>query len=131
SFTTQAQNGPEQDKSKDTSGKKTVRVALVQFDAVPEKPKDNVDHLERLTEAAVKRGARWVMFHELAVSDCTNKLDQFAELVPDARLCYGPDDEGGETKGRFWSLGIVGQGRRQGRARTLLRRTDIRWPEGR
>src|SRR5215475_8284823 len=83
SLTIQAQDASKQDKSKDTSGKKTVRVALIQFDAVPEKPKDNVDSMERLTEAAVKRGARWVMFHEMAVCDCTDKLDQFAELVPD------------------------------------------------
>ena len=61
---------------------KKIPVALIQFDAVPEETQRNLDGMERLAEAAAAQGARWIMFHELTLSDCTPRLDELAEPVP-------------------------------------------------
>jgi len=62
---------------------RTVRLALVQFDAVPEQVDRNRTQMDRLARQAATQGARWIMFHEGTVCDYTDKLDQFAEFVPD------------------------------------------------
>jgi len=62
---------------------RTIPVALVQFDAVPEQVDRNTDAVERLTEKAVASGARWVMFHEGTLCDYTNRLKDLAEPVSD------------------------------------------------
>lgn len=64
-------------------GARSIRVALVQFDAVPEQVEANLKNMARLTRAAANAGARWVLFHEGTVCDYTNRLNQLAELVPD------------------------------------------------
>jgi len=61
----------------------TVRVALIQFDAVPEQVEQNRARMDRLARQAAAQGARWIMFHEGTVCDYTDKLDQFAEIVPE------------------------------------------------
>ncbi len=66
---------------------RSVKVALVQFDSVPEKTKQNLDEMERLTRKAVEHGARWVMFHEGCLTDYTPRLDKLAEPVPDGPSC--------------------------------------------
>ena len=38
--------------------------------------------MERLAVESVRRGARWIMFHEGTVCDYTPRLEQFAEAVP-------------------------------------------------
>lgn len=68
--------------SRPKGGAKTVRVSLVQFDAVPEQIERNIEQVERLSEQAVSGRARWVMFHEATLSDYTPKLVQLAEPVP-------------------------------------------------
>jgi predicted amidohydrolase len=60
-----------------------VRVALVQFDAVPEQVEANRRKMQSLAEHAAAAGARWVMFHEGTVCDYTPQLARFAEAVPD------------------------------------------------
>ncbi len=65
----------------------TRRVALVQFDALPEQPQRNLQEMERLVRQAVGRGARWVMFHEGTLADYTAKVEQVAEPVPDGPAC--------------------------------------------
>lgn len=61
---------------------RTIPVALVQFDAVPEQVDRNTAQVERLTEAAVGSGARWVIFHEGTLCDYTNRLAELAEPIP-------------------------------------------------
>lgn len=60
-----------------------ITIALIQFDAVPERVDENLAAMERLLERAVESGARWVMFHEATVVDYTPKLSTYAEGVPD------------------------------------------------
>jgi predicted amidohydrolase len=61
---------------------RVIPVALVQFDAAPEKVGANLAAMERLARVAVKKGARWVVFHEGALCDYTDKLERLAEAVP-------------------------------------------------
>lgn len=61
---------------------RTIPVALVQFDAVPEQVDRNSAEIERLTKQAVRMGARWVMFHEGTLCDYTGRLGELAEPVP-------------------------------------------------
>lgn len=67
--------------------KRTVDVALVQFDAVPEEIDRNLARMEELVGNAVEQGARWVMFHEGTVCDYTPRLNELAEPVPGGRCC--------------------------------------------
>ena len=69
----------------DSTSPRTVVVALVQFDAVPEAIDRNLAEMDRLARAAVDRGARWVQFHEGCVSDYTPQLKTLAETVPDGK----------------------------------------------
>ncbi|MBI5092595.1 MAG: carbon-nitrogen hydrolase family protein [Candidatus Hydrogenedentes bacterium] len=62
---------------------RTIRVALIQFDAVPEQAERNVAKMEMLVRDAVRSGAQWVLFHEGTVCDYTPNLKQLAEPVPD------------------------------------------------
>jgi predicted amidohydrolase len=62
---------------------RTVRVGLVQFDAVPERVERNVSRMQQLARDAARRGARWVIFHEGTTCDYTANLDRCAEPVPD------------------------------------------------
>lgn len=71
----------------DTKSIRIIKVALVQFDAIPEQPKRNLGEMERLMRQASSLGARIVMFHELTLSDYTSRLDDFAESVPDGPAC--------------------------------------------
>jgi predicted amidohydrolase len=64
---------------------RTIPIALVQFDAVPEQVDRNLREMERLAEQAAKSGARWVMFHEGTVCDYTPRLREFAEQVPEGK----------------------------------------------
>jgi len=61
---------------------KTVRVALIQFDAKPEAAEQNVDKMAALARQAARRGARWILFHEGTVCDYTPRLRDLAEEVP-------------------------------------------------
>jgi predicted amidohydrolase len=56
---------------------KKLRVALIQFDAVPEKPDRNVRRIEELAAQAVRDGAKLVMFHEGTLTDYTPRLAGF------------------------------------------------------
>jgi predicted amidohydrolase len=64
---------------------RTIPIALVQFDAVPEQVDRNLQEVGRLTEQAAKSGARWVIFHEGTVCDYTPRLHELAELVPEGK----------------------------------------------
>jgi predicted amidohydrolase len=61
---------------------RTIPVALVQFDSLPEQTRENLDHMEGLTERAARSGARWVFFHENTVSDYSPNVKDIAEEVP-------------------------------------------------
>lgn len=67
----------------DNSRTKTICVALVQFDAVPEHIERNVSQVEVLSKKAVASGARWVVFHENCLCDYTPKVSELAEKVPE------------------------------------------------
>ena len=69
------------------SAMRTWRVALVQFDAVPEQPERNLTEMERLARLAVNQGARLVMFHEGTLTDYTPRLNELGERVPDGPAC--------------------------------------------
>lgn len=62
---------------------RTVKVALVQFDAVPEETERNLREMERLARQAAKRKPWLIMFHEGCLTDYTPRLDELAEPVPD------------------------------------------------
>lgn len=64
---------------------RTIPVALVQFDAVPEQTARNLKQMERLAARAVKDGARWVLFHAGTVTDYTPRLRMLAEAVPNGQ----------------------------------------------
>ena len=80
--------------------KRTIRVALVQFDAVPEQVEANLAKMKRLSTAAADAGARWILFHEGTVADYVGDVGRYAEPVPSgpstqfmmriaaARRCY-------------------------------------------
>jgi predicted amidohydrolase len=91
---------------------RTIRVALVQFDAVPEQIERNVGQVELLSQKAVASGARWVCFHESSLSDYTPRLKELAEEIPE-----GPSTrrlaELAERLGCYLSFGL--SERRDGR----------------
>ena len=62
-----------------------IPVALIQFDAIPEKSTRNLTKIVSLTEKANDLGAHWIMFHEGTICDYTPQLTKFAEPVPDGR----------------------------------------------
>ena len=64
---------------------RTVRVALVQFDARPEAVGDNLDRMQRWVAEAGEAKARWIMFHEGTLCDYTPRVAEYAEPVPDGR----------------------------------------------
>jgi len=66
---------------------RSIKVALVQFDSVPEKTEHNLDQMERLAREATEHGARWVMFHEGCLTDYTPRLEKLAEPVPNGPSC--------------------------------------------
>jgi predicted amidohydrolase len=71
--------------SKRVNGKfqiKTVRVALIQFDAKPGAAAENLHKMAAIGREAVREGARWIMFHEGTVCDYTPRLADLAEHVP-------------------------------------------------
>jgi len=61
---------------------RTIPLALIQFDAVPEHVDQNLKVMEALAEEARARGARWIMFHEGTVCDYTPRVRELAEAVP-------------------------------------------------
>jgi len=65
--------------------KRMLKVALVQFDAIPEKPETNCRKMKQLAAAAARKGARLVMFHEGTFCDYTPHLDKLAEPVPSGK----------------------------------------------
>jgi predicted amidohydrolase len=69
------------------AGVKSLRVALVQFDATPEQSEHNLQQMDRLTRQAVSQKARLVMFHEGALTDYTARLKELAEPVPGGNAC--------------------------------------------
>jgi predicted amidohydrolase len=71
----------------DSSPAESVRVALVQFDAVPGQRERNLDQMQRLVEQAVSGGAHLVMFHELATSDYVDDIEPLAEPIPEGPSC--------------------------------------------
>ena len=60
----------------------TIRLALVQCDTIPQQPQRNLETIERLSRAAAKSGARWVMFHEGTLHDYSERPMEQAEEVP-------------------------------------------------
>jgi predicted amidohydrolase len=70
------------DNPKGKSGR-TIRVALVQYDAVPEHIDRNIGQVELLAQKAVASGARWVVFHESSLSDYTPRLKELAQEIPE------------------------------------------------
>lgn len=81
------------------------RIALIQFDAVPEEKDRNLREMERLTRAAAKQGARWIVFHESTVTDYTPKLSELAEPVPSGPSTRAIQALGAEL-GVFISFGL-------------------------
>jgi len=63
----------------------TIPIALIQFDAVPEKVERNLERMELLAERTASLGARWIMFHEGTICDYTPRVTDFAEPVPNGR----------------------------------------------
>lgn len=71
----------------DAESKDVIRVALVQFDAVPGNVKKNLESMSRIAKQARALDARLVMFHELATSDYQDEISTVAESVPDGPSC--------------------------------------------
>jgi predicted amidohydrolase len=66
----------------ETSGVREISVAIVQFESAQDNPQTNFDHMARLARKAVERGSRWVLFHEVSLTDHTAP-----EPVPTGRMC--------------------------------------------
>ena len=66
---------------------KTLRVALVQFDAKPEQVDGNLREMRRLCRRAAADGAELVMFHEGTICDYTRRVAELAEPAPDGPSC--------------------------------------------
>jgi len=60
----------------------TKRIALIQFDAIPEERDRNLREMDRLARAAAEQGAKWIVFHEGTLVDYTPRLSDLAEPVP-------------------------------------------------
>ena len=75
---------------------RSIKVALVQFDSVPEKTDCNLEEMERLIRMAVEQGARWIMFHEGCLTDYTPHLNELAEPVPEGTSCQQVSQLAGE-----------------------------------
>ena len=71
--------------NRESRGTRSIRVAMVQFDAVPEHIDRNVREVERLAENARGSGARWVLFHENCLCDYTPRVRELSEEVPEGR----------------------------------------------
>lgn len=65
----------------------THRIALVQFDSVPEQNARNVEAIARLATTAAGRGAKFIMFHEVTVTDYVGDVEKFSEEVPGGPAC--------------------------------------------
>ena len=61
---------------------KTIRVALVQFDAKPEAVEEDLHRMASLARQAVQERTRWIVFHEGTVCDYTPRLADLAEKIP-------------------------------------------------
>jgi predicted amidohydrolase len=61
---------------------RTIPVALIQSDSIPEQVERNLHQMEGLAVRAARSGARWIMFHEGTVCDYTPRLKELAEEVP-------------------------------------------------
>ena len=82
-----------------------LRAALIQFDAVPEKPQRNLRRMKELATRAAGKGAELVMFHEGTLCDYTPRLAELAESVPDGRGCRAMRRLAGEL-GVYISYGL-------------------------
>jgi predicted amidohydrolase len=69
------------------AAKSSYRIAIVQFDTIPEKNAHNVRQIERLSRAAAAKGAEIILFHESAVTDLVSDIDKYSELVPEGPAC--------------------------------------------
>ena len=65
----------------------SLKVALVQFDARPEKVEANLAKMVALAGKAARDGAELVMFHEGTLCDYTPRVAELAERVPDGPAC--------------------------------------------
>ena len=83
----------------------THRIALVQFDSVPEQNVRNVEAITRLATAAAVRGAKIVMFHEGTVTDYVGDVEKFSEEVPAGPACKSIEALA-RTLGVYISFGI-------------------------
>ena len=68
-----------------TSKARVIRVAVVQFNAIPEQVDHNLGEMERLARQAAAGGARWIAFHEGTVCDYTDHVERLAEPVPNGK----------------------------------------------
>jgi len=67
--------------------RRSLKVALIQFDAQPEKVKANLTKMVKLARQAAHDGAEFVMFHEGTLSDYTPRVEELAERVPEGPAC--------------------------------------------
>jgi predicted amidohydrolase len=65
----------------------TFRVAIAQFDAIPEQNERNVREVERLARKAAAQGAEIILFHENCITDYVSDVEKHSELVPDGPSC--------------------------------------------
>jgi predicted amidohydrolase len=52
-----------------TAESRAIKIAAVQFESILGEPAANYTNMERLAKAAVENGARWILFHELSLTD--------------------------------------------------------------
>jgi len=69
------------------AAKSSYRIAIVQFDTIPEKNEHNVRQIERLSREAAAKGVEIILFHESCVTDLVSDVDKYSELVPEGPAC--------------------------------------------
>jgi len=84
----------------------TISIALVQFDAVPEKKERNLEQIMSITKHASSLGARWIVFHENSICDCTSKVAELAEPVPNG-MCTRKVSEMSRSLNCYVSFGLI------------------------
>lgn len=59
-----------------------MKIAIIQFDAIPENVDSNLDKIIFWSKKAAEKNAGIVLFHEVCLTDFVSDVKKYAELVP-------------------------------------------------
>ena len=85
---------------------KSLKVALIQFDAKPKKAAANLRKMRGLARQAAGDGAEIIMFHEGTLTDYGPRPEALVEEVPDGPACRSMERLAGQL-GVYISFGLL------------------------